>query len=88
MLQSSHAKQRKQDTTLVCSIAGHMYRTNFGIGHNMQEALNASTPLKAWGQMFAASNFTLGFPTLYHLGRSFSYCMCVRCRRRVPGDMH
>ena len=22
-------------------IAGHMYRTNFGIGHNMEEILNA-----------------------------------------------
>jgi photosystem I P700 chlorophyll a apoprotein A2 len=28
-------------------IAGHMYRTNFGIGHSMKEIMEAHNPRKA-----------------------------------------
>jgi photosystem I P700 chlorophyll a apoprotein A2 len=30
--------------SFVFSIAGHMYRTNFGIGHNMEDILEAHVP--------------------------------------------
>ena len=37
---------------VVFIVAGHMYRTNFGIGHSMQEILDAHTPpaggLRCW----------------------------------------
>ena len=53
---------------VVFILAGHMYRTNFGIGHTMQEILDAHTPpgggLGAGHKgLFDTVNNSLHFPT-------------------------